>query len=220
LNVPQRPEEQQSVQDETLTEPTENKRAAPKPAADLEKQLGQLAPGSRPQPAKNEKGQLGAPDFSKSTPFQTAPAPAPALGPNEPEPARKEAAKKEPARPHSPGTLSLVFEIPQEGQKLVFTKAGGDPKLTVELRPRKSLEVLFGTLWMLPWIFLLLLTIRLFGNSRHAESAWRQLAFGLIAVGLLLFVVLPAPACFVGLALVAAGTIHATVIRHRQVAGR
>jgi hypothetical protein len=195
------------------------KRAAPKPAADLEKQLGELAPGSKPKPALG-LGQFGAPIFSNGPPAQAAPAPAPVLAPNEREPAKKEGAKKEPARPHSPGTLSLVFEIPKEGQKLVFTKAGGDPKLTVELRPRKSLEVLFGTLWMLPWIFLLLLTIRLFGNSRHAASAWRQLPFGLIVVGLLLFVVLPAPVCFVGLALVAAGTIHATVIRHRQVAGR
>ena len=123
-------------------------------------------------------------------------------------------------RPHSPGTLSLAFEIPTEGQRLVFTKAGGDPKLTVELLPRKSLELVLGTLWMVPWLFLLVLAIFLFGRNRYSPAAWRQFPFGLIAVGLLLFVFLPAPASLAGLVLVVVGTVQASVTRHRQTVGR
>ena len=103
---------------------------------------------------------------------------------------------------------------------LVFTKAGGDPKLTVELRPRKSLELLLGALWLLTWLFLLLLAIVLFSRNRYAPIARRQLPFGLIAVGLLLLVFLPTPAFLVGLALVALGTVQASVIRHRHVVDR
>ncbi|HET6328087.1 MAG TPA: hypothetical protein VFG04_25615, partial [Planctomycetaceae bacterium] len=196
-------------------------------AADLEKQLGRLSEGfklkqpgdsNRPEAPKPGLGQFGAPVFSGrdgAPPAQAAPAPAPQPEVSNPEPAKKAA-----SRSHSPGTLSLAFDIPKDGQMLVFTKAGGDPKLTVELRPRKSLEVLLGTLWMLPWIFLLLLALMLFRQNRYAAAAWRQLPYGLIAIGLLLFVVLPAPAFFVGLAFVAAGTIQASVMRHRQAAGR
>jgi hypothetical protein len=208
----------QSNEDETFTEP--------KPAADLEKQFDALNQESRPQ-SLNEgfkrkqpqstlgPAQFGAPVFSGKP--QEAPAPAPPQAPGDQTVAP---AKEEAARPHSPGTLSLAFEIPKEGQMLVFTKAGGDPKLTVELRPRKSLEVLLGTLWMLPWLFLLLLALILFGGNRYSPAAWRQIPFGLIAVGLLLFVCLPAPASLAGLALVAVGTIQASVTRHRQAADR
>ncbi|HXY37338.1 MAG TPA: hypothetical protein VEI07_24130, partial [Planctomycetaceae bacterium] len=156
-------------------------------------------------------GQFGAPVFSSTPPLSAKPPAAAGVAAPAPEAA---------STPHSPGTLSLAFAIPEEGQKLVFTKVGGDPKLTVELRPRKSLELLFGVLWMLPWLFLLILAMILFGRNRYAPAARRQLPFGLIAVGLLLYLLLPAPASFVGLVFVAAGTVQASVMRHRQVASR
>jgi hypothetical protein len=211
--------EQESAQSDQRSDNKDQTFTEPK-AADLEKQLGGLAQATQP-PAPNERlqglGQFGAPIFTSGN-GMPVPAPAPALGPNNAEPGKSE--KKDFSHPHSPGTLSLAFDIPKEGQRLVFTKAGGDPKLAVELRPRKSLEVLLGTLWMLPWIFLLLLAILLFGRNRYAAAAWRQLPFGLIAVGLLLFVVLPSPGFYAGLALVAAGTIQASVMRHRHAASR
>jgi hypothetical protein len=123
------------------------------------------------------------------------------------------------ARPHSPGTLSLAFDIPKDGQALVFTKAGGDPRLTVELRSSKSLELLWGALWMLPWLFVLLLVLALCGRAGSAPAARRQLPYGLLVLGLLLFVALPAPAHLIGSVLVAVGTVLAT-IAGRQVAGR
>jgi hypothetical protein len=229
LPFPQNLPNQQNVEQERQ-EAQASKEEAPKPAADLEKQLQALSENSlrlSPEdvmkglnrqtvtPHDRSLGQFGAPVFSGKP--QDAPAPAP---PQVPGDQTVEPAKEEPARPRSPGTLSLAFEIPKEGQMLVFTKAGGDPKLTVELRPRRSLELLLGTLWMLPWLFLLVLAIVLFGRNRYSPAAWQQIPFGLIAVGLLLFVCLPAPASLAGLALVAVGTIQASVTRHRQAVGR
>ncbi|HXY33929.1 MAG TPA: hypothetical protein VEI07_06850 [Planctomycetaceae bacterium] len=201
--------------DETITEPES--------PADLAKEMESLKAQSQ---SKGEKkgadgksvpaqsslglGQFGAPVFS-NTPVSAVPPAAAGVAAPAPEGA---------SAPRSPGTLSLAFAIPEEGQKLVFTKVGGDPKLTVELRPRKSLELLFGLLWMLPWLFLLVLAMILFGRNRYAPVARRQLPFGLIAVGLLLYILLPVPLSLVGLVFVAAGTVQASVMRHRQVASR
>jgi hypothetical protein len=149
-------------------------------------------------------GQFGAPIFGNA-PQGPAPVSAP------PEQA---------SRPRSPGTLSLAFDIPKEGQALVFTKAGGDPRLTVELRPRKSLELLWGAIWMLPWLFVLLLVLALCGRAGSAPLARRRLPYGLIVLGLLLFVALPFPGYLIGSVLVALGTALLTVAGTRQIAGR
>jgi hypothetical protein len=227
----------------------EQDRTEARPAADLAKQFDALSqPGQQPSPDDVLKGlnrqvvvpgrpsaQAGAKVFDAATGNHPVAAPAPENPETEKKPTdragdqgfaeftnnpRKLIAKEEASRPHSPGTLSLAFDIPKEGQMLIFTKAGGDPKLTVELRPRKSLELVLGALWMLPWLFLLVLAIVLIGRNRYSPTAWRQFPFGLIAVGLLLFVFLPAPASLAGLVLVAVGTIQASVTRRRQAAGR
>jgi hypothetical protein len=182
--------------------------------------------GDKGQPGQPQStlglGQFGAPIFSGQRQEQGdmisgfVGGMPPQAGPAAENPQGDQKAASQPTgRPHSPGTLSLVFDIPQEGHKLVFTKAGGDPKLTVELRPRKSLDLLLGALWMLPWLFVLLLAILLFGRGRYAPTARRQLPYGLIAVGLLLFVFLPAPAFWLGLVLVAVGTVQASITRQQ-----
>ena len=165
-------------------------------------------------------GQFGAPVFGQGTPGFVPAAPLTAPAASDGRADQKAPADETVSRPRSPGTLSLAFEIPKEGQMLVFTKAGGDPKLTVELRPRQSLQLLLGALWMLPWFFLLLLALILFGRDRYAPTARRQLPVALIVVGLLLFVFLPTPAFWLGLALIGVGTVQASVARHRQTASR
>jgi hypothetical protein len=162
-------------------------------------------------------GQFGAPIFS-STPgaphevagnadfgFPIVQGPSPQLGPS---------GNGDLSRPHSAGTLSLAFDIPQEGQMLVFTKAGGDPKLAFELRPQKSYDLLFGALWTLPWLFLLLLATR-----SSAPAARRQLPYALVALGLVLFVLLPLPLGLFGLLFVVVGTIWVLSARQRSTVG-
>ncbi len=122
------------------------------------------------------------------------------------------------SRPHSAGTLSLAFDIPQEGQMLVFTKAGGDPKLAFELRPQKSYDLLFGALWTLPWLFLLLLVL-LLATRPSAPAARRQLPYAFVALGLVLFVLLPLPSGLFGLLFVVVGTIWVLSARQRPAIG-
>jgi len=166
-------------------------------------------------------GQFGAPIFS-STPgaphevagnadfgFPIVQGPSPQLGPS---------GNGDLSRPHSAGTLSLAFDIPQEGQMLVFTKAGGDPKLAFELRPQKSYDLLFGALWTLPWLFLLLLVLLLATRS-SAPAARRQLPYALVALGLVLFVLLPLPLGLFGLLFVVVGTIWVLSARQRSTVG-
>ena len=97
---------------------------------------------------------------------------------------------------------------------LVFTKAGGDPKLAFELRPQKSYDLLFGALWTLPWLFLLLLATR-----SSAPAARRQLPYALVALGLVLFVLLPLPLGLFGLLFVVVGTIWVLSARQRSTVG-
>ena len=48
--------------------------------------------------------------------------------------------------------LSLPIQLPQSGLALVFSKAGGDPKLALAVRPRQTVNYLLGGLWALGWI--------------------------------------------------------------------
>ncbi|MBC8168013.1 MAG: hypothetical protein H7Y20_19355, partial [Bryobacteraceae bacterium] len=50
------------------------------------------------------------------------------------------------------GGLSLGFELPTTGQKLVFSKAGGDPKLALGLRPQESVRWGLNLVWTLVWL--------------------------------------------------------------------
>jgi hypothetical protein len=195
-----------------------------KKAADLEKQFDALAQKSAASlnglDGVNRQtisgaaplGQFGAPIFTGGKGQQGQ---APAVPAENPQ-AGEQRPEEEVSRPHSPGTLSLAFAIPTEGQRLVFTKAGGDPRLAVELRPKRSIELALGVIWMLPWLFLLFVVIALI--RRSGSTARRQFAIALIAVGLLLFVYLPIPAFLVGLLFVVAGTIQASIARTQRAA--
>ncbi len=155
-------------------------------------------------PPPSSLGTFGVPVFSSSPA-----APPPQLGPS---------GNADLSRPHSAGTLSLAFDIPQEGQMLVFTKAGSDPKLAFELRPQKSYDLLIGALWTLPWLFLLLLVLLLATRS-SAPAARRQFPYALVALGLVLFVLLPLPLGLFGLLFVVVGTIWVLSARQRSAVG-
>jgi hypothetical protein len=187
---------------------------------DRQSAMESLKSGEKSAP-QSGLGQFGAPIFS-STPgtplnvhgnadfgFPIVQGPSPQLGPS---------GNGDLSRPHSAGTLSLAFDIPQEGQRLVFTKAGGDPKLAFELRPQKSYDLLFGALWTLPWLFLLLLVLLLATRS-SAPAARRQLPYALVALGLVLFVLLPLPLGLFGLVVVIVGTIWGLSARQRPAIG-
>ena len=115
----------------------------------------------------------------------------------------------------TPGSLSLDFDIPIDGRKFVFTKAGGDPRLTVAILPHRSFDVLAWTGGGLGWGVLGLLAIVALGQSRRASTAARSLPLVAVAVGVLFFLVFPAPVSWLGLVILAAATGIETVRRMR-----
>lgn len=95
-------------------------------------------------------------------------------------------------RPQTAG-LSLGFALPAKGQKLVFSKAGGDPKLALAVRPAASVRQGLNLVWAAVW---LAIGIAIAAAARSAGAMGRltkQAPIAAAALGILGFVVLPAP---------------------------
>ena len=89
------------------------------------------------------------------------------------------------------GGLSLGFELPMIGQKLVFTKAGGDPKLALGLRPQESVRFGLNLVWTLVWLAVGL-GVAIAVSSRTAITGLARRAPLVVAViGVLGFLLLP-----------------------------
>ncbi len=88
------------------------------------------------------------------------------------------------------GGLSLGFELPMTGQKLVFTKAGGDPKLALGLRPQESVRWGMSLVWTLVWLAMGL-GIAIGVNSGAALSGLaRRVPLVVAVIGVLGFILL------------------------------
>jgi hypothetical protein len=121
------------------------------------------------------------------------------------------------------GSLSLPFDLPLTGRKLVFTKVGGDPKLTVSIRSRKSLDKGFALVWAVLWAAVAVAVASIFARNGQATSArrhlrWTTMALITMALGLAIFVLLPAPVSWLGLAILAIATTVEMLRRPRQTA--
>jgi hypothetical protein len=88
--------------------------------------------------------------------------------------------------------LSLRIELPEAGQKLTFSKVGGDPLLTLGLRPRASLEAGFGLVWCVVWLALGLGLVSVLTRSGVFARLLHHSPLVLIAVGLVWYFLLPA----------------------------
>jgi hypothetical protein len=89
------------------------------------------------------------------------------------------------------GGLSLDIAVPQEGQKLTFSKSGGDARLALGLMPRASLEVGFGLGWAIVWSLVGLGLIAALGRADAMAALRRRVPFLAIAVGLAWYFLLP-----------------------------
>jgi hypothetical protein len=92
------------------------------------------------------------------------------------------------------GGLSLDITVPQEGQKLTFSKSGGDARLALGVRPRASLEVGFGLGWAIVWSLVGLGLIATLGRADAQAALVRRLPLLAIGVGLAWYFLLPAAA--------------------------
>ncbi|MCA9014459.1 MAG: hypothetical protein KDA77_03915, partial [Planctomycetaceae bacterium] len=70
------------------------------------------------------------------------------------------------------GGISLDFEIPLHGHKLVFTKINGQPKLALSVRPENTYEFGAALLWTICWTLILIGLI--WCVSRNLQSAVAQ----------------------------------------------
>jgi hypothetical protein len=90
------------------------------------------------------------------------------------------------------GGLSLDVAVPQEGQKLTFSKSGGDARLALGVRPRASLEVGFGLGWAIVWTLVGLGLIAALGRADALAALVHRLPLLVIGVGLAWYFLLPA----------------------------
>ncbi|HUQ69035.1 MAG TPA: hypothetical protein VM165_05905, partial [Planctomycetaceae bacterium] len=86
------------------------------------------------------------------------------------------------------GGLSLLINVPTAGQKLVFSKAGGDAKLALAVRPQASVSLGLGGLWFVAWMavaILLLASLRTVESRRHLFDRLPLVVCGLSGLAVL-----------------------------------
>lgn len=93
----------------------------------------------------------------------------------------------------SVGGLSLNMDLPGKEQELIFSKVSGAPKLALKLRSRDVVQTGFGLAWLGVWLAVGVTFAALFLRSRWKDDAGKPVAWLLIAVGAIVFVVLPQP---------------------------
>ncbi len=82
------------------------------------------------------------------------------------------------------GGISLKFNIPIHGHKLVFTKINGQPKLALNVRPESAYKNGFALLWTLFWCLILIGLVRFGSRFTHSEVAQVRLGSLLVLIGL------------------------------------
>ena len=98
------------------------------------------------------------------------------------------------------GGLSLGINLPTSGRKLVFTKAGGDPKLALAIRPQESIRWGISLVWSAVWMLIGVTVVLTLRKSSGLYRLLNQSPVIAIVLGVLGFCVLPAPfnaGCFV-----------------------
>jgi hypothetical protein len=91
----------------------------------------------------------------------------------------------------SAGGLSLLIEIPTNGQKLSFSKVGGEPKLMLGVRPHQTLQLALGFVWALVWSIILLLVLITLRRPQATAILVRQLPWFLAGLGMMLYCLVP-----------------------------
>jgi len=115
----------------------------------------------------------------------------------------------------SAGGLSLPIAIPRAEQELRFAKIGGEPRLTLAVRPRQTLTLALGAIWTLVCLFGGLWLVRT--AARHeARDALQYAPTALIAVGLLGFLLTPSPVNWTFFAAFALGALLFAIQRRRS----
>ena len=103
------------------------------------------------------------------------------------------------------GGLSLPMSLPQAGQRLTFTKNSGDPRLTLSIRPRQTIDTSVGLGWAMVCLVIGVCLWRWIAASRGGSIAGRSVANVLMLMGLVGMVLAPGPARMIALGIFLAG---------------
>ncbi|WP_145369484.1 hypothetical protein [Maioricimonas rarisocia] len=90
----------------------------------------------------------------------------------------------------SAGGLSLEMELPQTGRELVFTKVGGDPVLTLSVRPRETVTIGLRSVWAILGVVVVVWLAISIGRAGAAGRVMQRIPILLIVVGGLGFLLL------------------------------
>ena len=91
------------------------------------------------------------------------------------------------------GGLSLGFELPTRGRKLVFSKAGGEPKLALAVRPEESIRWGLNLVWSAVWLAIGVAVVLAARSASFVTRLSRQLPVAASVLSVLAFIVLPRP---------------------------
>lgn len=103
----------------------------------------------------------------------------------------------------SSGGLSLLIEIPTNGQKLSFSKVGGEPRLMLKVRPHQTLQLALGLVWTVVWSLILLVVCLTLRRPQATAVLTRQLPWFIAGLGMMLYCMVPSQALWGNWGLVA-----------------
>lgn len=89
------------------------------------------------------------------------------------------------------GGLSLDFQLPTTGQKLVFSKVGGDPKLALAVRPQESIRWGLNLVWSVIWLAIGLAVILAVRSPSITKRLSREIPIAAAVLSGLGFFILP-----------------------------
>ena len=115
------------------------------------------------------------------------------------------------------GGLSLPIAIPGAEQQFRFDKVGGEPKLTLAIRPRRAITLSLGALWTLVCLIGGLWVVRA-AIQEDGRNIWRAIPRVLAAVGLLGFLLIPGGLRWLPFAIFAAAVLWWFIQRRRAPA--
>ena len=92
-----------------------------------------------------------------------------------------------------PGGLSLGIDLPVIGRKLVFTKSGGDPKLSLAVQSRQSIRWGIGLVWSVVWLATAIAVLLILRKSSGLYQLLSLLPIIGAVLGMIGFCVLPTP---------------------------
>lgn len=98
----------------------------------------------------------------------------------------------------TPGGLSLPVTLPQFGQKLTFSKSGGDAKLALGIRSEETVSTTVGLTWTALWFVAAIALVASLGRADALSRIAQTLPLVATIGGIVWFFVLPgAPVAFV-----------------------